>query len=84
MHYAYCLKLNKGMVTQPKASMLRFCLLFSSAPPGGGREVAYSITVSSDSLGNWLIWMGKQTLYLKKDKIQISIILVFNNASIKV
>ncbi len=82
MHYAYCLKLNKGMVTQPKASMLRFCLLFSSAPPGGGREVAYSITVSSDSLGNWLIWMGKQTLYLKKkDKIQISIILVFNNAS---
>ncbi len=38
--YAYCLKLNKGMVTQPKASMLRFCLLFSSAPPGGGRGMA--------------------------------------------
>jgi len=31
--------------------------------------VAYSITVSCDSLGNWLIWTGKQTLYIEKDKL---------------
>ena len=58
----YCLKLKRGMVTQPRASMLRRCLPFSSAPPGGGRGLAYKVTVSCVSRGNWLIWTGKQTL----------------------
>lgn len=45
-HVTHCLKLKSGMVTQPSASMLRRCFPFSSAPPGGGRGLAYSTTVS--------------------------------------
>lgn len=53
------------MVTQPRASMLRRCFPLSSAPPGGGRQLACSVTVSRDSLGSWLILTGKHTLQNK-------------------
>jgi len=62
-HVTHCLKLKSGMVTQPRDSMLRRCRPFSSAPPGGGRELAYRVTVSWDSLGSWLICTGNNTLH---------------------
>lgn len=62
LHVTHCLKLKSGMVTQPRGSVLRRCLLFSSAPPGGGRGLAYSVTVSWDSRGSWVISTGKHTL----------------------
>lgn len=58
------------MVTQPRASMLLLCLLFSSVPPGGGRGLACKVTVSCVSRGNWLIWTGKQTLYFAQAEKQ--------------
>lgn len=59
---SYCRKLKRGVVTQPRASTLRRCFPFSSEPPGGGRVLAYRVTVSCDSLGSWLICTGKHTL----------------------
>lgn len=36
LELTYCLKLKRGVVTQPRASGTRFCLLASEEPPGGG------------------------------------------------
>lgn len=61
-HPTYCLKLKRGVVTQPRASGTRRCLLASEELPGGGTGTAKSVTLSSVSRGRRFTWMGKQIL----------------------
>lgn len=61
-HPTYCLKLKRGVVTQPRASGTRRCLLASEELPGGGTGTAKSVTLSSVSRGRRFTWTGKQIL----------------------
>lgn len=61
-HPTYCLKLKRGVVTQPRASGTRRCLLASEELPGGGMGTAKSVTLSSVSRGRRFTWTGKQIL----------------------
>lgn len=61
-HPTYCLKLKRGVVTQPRASGTRRCLLASEELPGGGTGTANSVTLSSVSRGSRFTWTGKQIL----------------------
>lgn len=58
----HCLKLKSGVVTQPRASGTRRCLLVSEELPGGGTGTAKSVTLSSVSRGSRFTWTGKQIL----------------------
>lgn len=58
----HCLKLKSGVVTQPRASGTRRCLLVSEEFPGGGTGTAKSVTLSSVSRGSRFTWTGKQIL----------------------